>query len=89
MFKKSTVFLAILALLAFGACTCWGYTVGKWPVPGIPNTVYSPGGPLMPGQYQMTPYQTPMYNPMYNYGMQPYVNPYPGGAFGYRSFRPY
>ena len=42
MVKKSTVIFTILALLAFGACTCWGYTVSKWPVPGIPNTVYGP-----------------------------------------------
>jgi len=87
MVKKSTVVFAILALLAFGACACWGYTVSKWPVPGIPNTVYGPD-PVMPGHYQMNPYQAPMYNPMYNYGPPPNVNPYPGG-FGNRSPRPY
>ncbi len=43
MVKKSTVIFTILAMLAFGACTCWGYTVSQWPVPGIPNTVYGPG----------------------------------------------
>jgi hypothetical protein len=43
MVKKSTIIFAILAMLAFGACTCWGYTVSKWPVPGIPNEVFGPG----------------------------------------------
>ena len=43
MIKRSTIIFAILAMVAFGACTCWGYTVTKWPVPGIPNTVYGPG----------------------------------------------
>ena len=40
MVKKSTIIFTILAMLAFGACTCWGYTVSQWPVPGIPNTVF-------------------------------------------------
>lgn len=43
MVKKSTLIFTILAMLAFGACTCWGYTATQWPVPGIPNTVYGPG----------------------------------------------
>ena len=51
MVKKSTVIFTILALLAFGACTCWGYTVSQWPVPGIPNTVYGPGTVFGPGPY--------------------------------------
>lgn len=76
MVKKSTVIFTILALLAFGACTCWGYTVSKWPVPGIPNTVFGPD-PIMPGHYQTNPYQTPLYN-YYNYGTRPMVNPYTG-----------
>jgi len=89
MVKKSTVVFAILALLAIGACTCWGYTVSKWPVPGIPNTVYGPDagfgpGPVMPGHYQTNPYQTPLHN----YGPPPNVNPYPG-AFGNPSPRRY
>jgi hypothetical protein len=81
MVKKSTVIFTILALLAFGACACWGYTVSQWPVPGIPNTVFGPGaafgpGPLVPGQYQTNPYQTPMYN----YGAWGNFNPYTGGV---------
>jgi hypothetical protein len=88
MVKKSTVIFAILALLAFGACTCWGYTVSRWPAPGVPNTVYGPGGPFMPGHYQTNPYQTPLYAPWYNYGPPPNFNPYPG-AFGNPSPRPY
>jgi hypothetical protein len=43
MVKKSTLIFTVLAMLAFGACTCWGYTATQWPVPGIPNTVYGPG----------------------------------------------
>jgi len=49
MVKKSTIIFTILAMLAFGACTCWGYTVSKWPVPGIPNEVFGPPGPVVPG----------------------------------------
>ncbi len=50
MVKKSTVILAIFAMLAFGACTCWAYTVSQWPVPGIPNAVFGPGpGAFAPG----------------------------------------
>jgi hypothetical protein len=67
MVKKSTVIFAILALLAFGACTCWGYTVSQWPVPGISNTFFG-HGPAMLGNYQAYPYQAPMYAPGYNYG---------------------
>jgi hypothetical protein len=47
MIKKSTIIFAILAILALGACTCWGYTVTQWPVPGIPNTVYGPGSAVL------------------------------------------
>ncbi len=43
MVKKSIIMFAILAMLAFGACACWGYTVTQWPAPGIPNTVFGPG----------------------------------------------
>ena len=46
MVKRSTIVFAILAMLAFGACTCWGYTATKWPVPGIPNDVFSAGSGL-------------------------------------------
>jgi hypothetical protein len=49
MVKKSTIVFAILAMLAFGACTCWGYTVTQWPAPGIPNTVFGPGSAVVPG----------------------------------------
>jgi hypothetical protein len=83
MVKKSTVVFTILALLAFGACTCWGYTVGQWPAPGVPNTVFGPS-PLVPGHYQTNPYQTPLYN----YGTGPMVNPYTGPV-GNRSPRRY
>ncbi len=48
MDKKSTTIFTILAMLAFGACTCGGYTVSKWPVPGIPNEVFGPGS-VVPG----------------------------------------
>ena len=87
MVKKSTVIFIILGLLAFGACTCWGYTVSQWPVPGIPNTSFG-AGPVGPDHYQTNPYQTPMYTPFYNYGTPPNVNPYTGPV-GNRSPRRY
>lgn len=43
MVKKIAVILGILAMLALGAGMSWGYTVSKWPAPGIPNVFY-PGG---------------------------------------------
>lgn len=63
MVKKSAVILGILAMmLALGAGMSWGYTVAKWPVPGIPNEVFCGGsscqvnpedytlrGPVAPG----------------------------------------
>lgn len=58
MVKQSTIIFTVLAMLTFGACTCWGYTVTQWPPAGIPNTVYGPGaaalgsagpGAMMPG----------------------------------------
>ncbi len=89
MVKKSALIFTILAVLVFGACTCWGYTVSQWPVAGISNTVFSPG-PFMTGHYQAYPTQTPlyarwynhgsppMYAPGYNYGTPSNVNPYTG-----------
>ncbi|MGB6064005.1 MAG: hypothetical protein WBG50_04310 [Desulfomonilaceae bacterium] len=50
MVKKSAVILGILAmLLALGAGMSWGYTVAKWPAPGIPNTVYCGGSSCLTG----------------------------------------
>jgi hypothetical protein len=49
MVKKTAVILGILAMLALGAGMSWGYTVSKWPVPGIPNAVFGPGAPCLPG----------------------------------------
>lgn len=50
MVKKTAVILGILAMmLALGAGMSWGYTVSKWPVPGIPNVAYEPGGACWPG----------------------------------------
>jgi hypothetical protein len=43
MVKKSIIMFSILAMLTFGYCACWGYTVSQWPAPGIPNTVFGPG----------------------------------------------
>jgi hypothetical protein len=48
MVKKSVVILGILAVLIVGAGMSWGYTVAKWPVPGIPNTVFRPSGSCLP-----------------------------------------
>ena len=49
MVKKTAVILGVLAMLAIGCGMSWGYTVSKWPVPGIPNTVYCGGSPCLPG----------------------------------------
>jgi len=49
MVKKSAVILGILAMLALGVGMSWGYTVTKWPVPGIPNTVFMGGPACLPG----------------------------------------
>jgi hypothetical protein len=47
MVKKSAVIFGILAILALGAGMSWGYTVSKWPVPGIPGAVYCGGAAAM------------------------------------------
>jgi len=50
MVKKTGVILGVLAMmLALGAGMSWGYTVSKWPVPGIPNATFQPGGACLPG----------------------------------------
>jgi len=49
MVKKSAVILGILAIMVLSVGMSWGYTVAKWPVPGIPNTVYTGGAACMPG----------------------------------------
>jgi hypothetical protein len=49
MVKKSAVILGILAMLALGVGMSWGYTVAKWPVPGIPNTVFTGGSSCLVG----------------------------------------
>jgi len=49
MVKKSAVILGILAIMVLSVGISWGYTVAKWPVPGIPNTVYTGGAACMPG----------------------------------------
>ncbi len=54
MVRKSAVVLGILAILALGAGMSWGYTVSKWPVPGIPNAVYCGGAPGLVGPEQVT-----------------------------------
>jgi len=49
MVKKTAVILGVLAVLALSAGMSWGYTVSKWPVPGIPNVAFEPGGACWPG----------------------------------------
>jgi hypothetical protein len=49
MVKKTAVILGVLALLAVGTGMSWGYTVSKWPVPGIPNTTFDTSGSCLPG----------------------------------------
>jgi hypothetical protein len=49
MVKRIAVILGILAMLAVGAGMSWGYTVSKWPAPGVPNEVYCGGAPCIVG----------------------------------------
>ncbi|MBI5249129.1 MAG: hypothetical protein HY912_06515 [Desulfomonile tiedjei] len=49
MVKKTAVILGILAIMAMGAGMSWGYTVSKWPVPGIPNEVFCGGAACLVG----------------------------------------
>jgi hypothetical protein len=79
MVKRSTIIIAVLAMLAFGACTCWGYTVSRWPVPGIPNTVFSPADSVMPGSVGYGGYGYPGYYGGYHGG---YYGGYQGGQYG-------
>lgn len=82
MVKKSTVIFAMLAMLAFGACTCWAYTVSQWPVPGIPNTTFGPDSVMPQGGYAggyggYGAYGYPGY-----YGGYGYPGSYYGGYYG-------
>ncbi len=54
MVKKSAVILGILAMLALGVGMSWGYTVAKWPVPGIPNEVFMGGSSCLVGPEDTT-----------------------------------
>jgi len=54
MVKKSAVILGILAMLALGVGMSWGYTVAKWPVPGIPNEVFCGGSACLVGPEDCT-----------------------------------
>jgi len=49
MVKKTAVILGVLAMLTIGVGMSWGYTVSKWPAPGIPNTVYCGGSACLSG----------------------------------------
>jgi hypothetical protein len=49
MVKKSAVILGILAIMVMSVGMSWGYTVSKWPVPGIPNTVFCGGSACLTG----------------------------------------
>ncbi len=49
MVKRLAVILGILAMLTMAAGLSWGYTVSKWPAPGVPNAVYTGGSPCLPG----------------------------------------
>jgi hypothetical protein len=49
MVKKIALILGILAMLIASVAVCQGYTVSKWPPPGIPNTVYCGGSPCLGG----------------------------------------
>ena len=50
MVKRTAVILGILAMmLALCAGMSWGYTVSKWPVPGVSNTSFQATGACLPG----------------------------------------
>jgi hypothetical protein len=49
MVKKSAVILGILAITVMSVGMSWGYTVSKWPVPGIPNEVFCGGSACLTG----------------------------------------
>ncbi len=49
MVKRIAVILGVLAIVTMGVGMSWGYTVSKWPAPGVPNAVYCGGSPCMPG----------------------------------------
>ena len=59
MVKKTAVILGILAMLAIGAGMSWGYTVSKWPVPGISGAVYDGSAPCL-----VTPKDTQLRGPV-------------------------
>jgi len=76
MVKKPFIIFTIVAMTAFAACTCWGYTVNQWPAPGVPNTVYGPATGL-PGNSGYGGYSG--YGGNYGYGYPGYYGGYPGG----------
>jgi len=49
MVKKSAVILGILAIMVMSVGMSWGYTVSKWPAPGIPNVFYTGDAPCLVG----------------------------------------
>ena len=48
MVKRIAVILGVLAIVTMGVGMSWGYTVSKWPAPGVPNAVYCGGSPCLP-----------------------------------------
>ena len=57
MVKKIAVILGVLAMLVVAAGMSWGYTVCKWPPPGIPNVTYPGDRPCLigPARYLLGP----------------------------------
>jgi hypothetical protein len=55
MVKRTAVILGVLAMmLALCAGMSWGYTVSKWPAPGIANVAFQPTGACLSGPESYT-----------------------------------
>jgi len=54
MVKKAAVILGILAVVVMSAGISWGYTVSRWPVPGIPVMTWGDGGACLANPQEVT-----------------------------------
>jgi hypothetical protein len=54
MVKKAAVILGILAVVVMSAGISWGYTVSRWPVPGIPTLTWGDGSACLVNPQEVT-----------------------------------
>lgn len=47
MVKKTAIILGMLAAMTMATGLAWGYTVSKWPAPGLPGVTYDGGTPCL------------------------------------------